>query len=111
MKVIKTSIPEVLILEPQIFSDKRGFFIESWNKKKLKAETGINCDFVQDNHSKSVKGVLRGLHYQLGNPQDKLIRVVQGEVFDVAVDIRQGSPTFGQVCTINTFSKFLCFKV
>jgi len=96
MKVIKTSIPQVLILEPQIFGDERGFFLESWNKEKLEKEAGISCNFVQDNHSKSTKGVLRGLHYQLGNPQDKLVRVVSGEVFDVAVDIRKGSPTFGQ---------------
>jgi dTDP-4-dehydrorhamnose 3,5-epimerase len=95
MKVIKTSIPDVLIFEPQVYSDERGFFFESWSQKAF-SDVGVSCNFVQDNHSKSTKGVLRGLHYQLGNAQDKLVRVISGEVFDVAVDLRKGSPTFGK---------------
>ena len=95
MKIISTSISEVLLLEPQVFEDERGFFLESYNKKKFQ-EAGIEVDFVQDNHSKSCQGTLRGLHYQIRQPQAKLVRVVAGEVFDVAVDIRKNSPTFGQ---------------
>ena len=96
MKIIPTSIPEVLIIEPNIISDSRGFFFESFNEKVFHKSTGLNVNFVQDNHSHSVKGVLRGLHYQIQNPQGKLVRVVRGAVFDVAVDIRKTSPTFGK---------------
>lgn len=97
MKIIETKIPSLLIIEPKVFADERGFFFESYNEKVFNEATGISPRFVQDNHSKSVKGVLRGLHYQLPpRAQGKLVRVVQGEVFDVAVDIRQGSPTYGQ---------------
>jgi len=97
MKVIDTTIPEVKIFEPKVFGDDRGFFFESFNQKAFEEATGVSPAFVQDNHSKSVKGVLRGLHYQLPpKAQGKLVRVVQGEVFDVAVDIRKSSPTFGQ---------------
>ena len=96
MKIIPTSIPEVLIIEPNIASDSRGFFFESFNEKKFSQSTGLNVRFVQDNHSQSVKGVLRGLHYQIQQPQGKLVRVIRGAVFDVVVDIRKSSPTFGQ---------------
>lgn len=97
MKAIPTAIPEVLILEPKVFGDARGFFFESFNQKAFNEATGLDLNFVQDNHSRSAKGVLRGLHYQLPpHAQGKLVRVVRGAVFDVAVDIRQGSPTFGQ---------------
>ena len=96
MKVIPTSIPEILIIEPNVISDNRGFFFESFNEKVFNQDTGLNVNFVQDNHSHSVKGVLRGLHYQIKNPQGKLVRVVRGTVFDVAVDIRKTSPTFGK---------------
>lgn len=96
MKVTPTAIPEVLIIEPKVFGDDRGFFFESFNQAKFEAAIGRPVDFVQDNHSRSVKNVLRGLHYQIQQPQGKLVRVVQGEVFDVAVDIRESSPTFGQ---------------
>lgn len=95
MKVIETSLPGILILEPRVFGDQRGFFFESHNKKAL-AKAGIADEFVQDNHSRSVRNVLRGLHYQIKQPQGKLIRVIQGEVFDVAVDIRRSSPNFGK---------------
>jgi dTDP-4-dehydrorhamnose 3,5-epimerase len=95
MKKIDTAIPDVFLLEPRVFGDDRGFFYESWNKKTL-ASVGLDVDFVQDNHSKSQRGVLRGLHYQIQHPQGKLVRVVAGEVFDVVVDLRQASPTFGQ---------------
>ena len=95
MKISPMKIPEVLLIEPDVFGDNRGFFMESWHKRKY-AEAGLNVDFVQDNHSRSSRGVLRGLHYQLEQPQGKLVRVVTGAVFDVAVDIRRGSPTFGQ---------------
>jgi dTDP-4-dehydrorhamnose 3,5-epimerase len=91
-----TAIPEVLILTPQVFGDARGFFYESFNESDFHKITGLAVHFVQDNHSKSARGVLRGLHYQIQHPQGKLVRVVQGEVFDVAVDLRQPSPTFGQ---------------
>lgn len=96
MQVVRTSIPEVLILEPKVFGDSRGFFMESFNANTFEACTGLNVTFVQDNHSRSGRGVLRGLHYQLQQTQGKLVRVVQGEVFDVAVDMRRSSPTFGQ---------------
>ncbi|HLD08821.1 MAG TPA: dTDP-4-dehydrorhamnose 3,5-epimerase [Methylophilaceae bacterium] len=95
MKVIKTSIPDVLIIEPKVFGDSRGFFYESFNQKAFHQATGLDINFVQDNHSRSAKGVLRGLHYQIQQPQGKLVRVVKGAVFDVAVDIRKSSPTFG----------------
>lgn len=96
MKAIKTSIPDLLIIEPRVFGDDRGFFFESFNRLKFAKLTGHDVDFVQDNHSHSVKNVLRGLHYQIQHPQAKLVRVVQGSVLDVAVDIRKSSPTFGQ---------------
>ena len=95
MKVTPTAIPDVLIIEPKVFGDARGFFFESFNQKAFNEATGLNETFVQDNHSRSAKGVLRGLHYQLQQPQGKLVRVVRGAVFDVAVDIRKSSPTFG----------------
>ena len=96
MKVTPTAISDVLVIEPKVFGDARGFFFESFNQKAFNEATGLNVNFVQDNHSRSAKGVLRGLHYQLQQPQGKLVRVVRGAVFDVAVDIRKGSPTFGQ---------------
>ena len=96
MKVTACQIPDVLLIEPKLFGDDRGFFYESFNQKAFDNATGLSLNFVQDNHSKSAKGVLRGLHYQVQHPQGKLVRVVAGEVFDVAVDIRPGSPTFGQ---------------
>ena len=96
MKVVRTGIPDVLILEPKVFGDERGFFLESYSKRVLRDATGIAQDFVQDNHSRSTRNVLRGLHYQVRQPQGKLLRVVQGAVFDVAVDIRKSSPTFGK---------------
>ncbi|PHX05715.1 dTDP-4-dehydrorhamnose 3,5-epimerase [Vibrio splendidus] len=97
MKIIGTHISDVKIIEPSVFGDERGFFMETWNQKQFEElVTGKPTQFVQDNHSKSKKGILRGLHYQTENTQGKLIRVVSGEVFDVAVDIRKGSPTFGQ---------------
>lgn len=91
-----TAIPDVLVLEPKVFGDDRGFFFESFNANAFEQATGLKRDFVQDNHSKSAKNVLRGLHYQIQKPQGKLVRVVQGEVFDVAVDLRKSSKTFGQ---------------
>ena len=96
MKVVRTEIPDVLVLEPKVFGDDRGFFMESFNRSTWIEKTGVHLEFVQDNHSRSGKGVLRGLHYQIRRPQGKLVRVTAGEVFDVAVDIRRGSPTFGQ---------------
>ncbi|MRS98697.1 dTDP-4-dehydrorhamnose 3,5-epimerase [Ralstonia pickettii] len=96
LKVTRTEIPDVLIIEPKVFGDARGFFLESFNKKSFTEATGLNLNFVQDNHSRSSRGVLRGLHYQLTQPQGKLVRVVSGAVFDVAVDLRRGSPTFGK---------------
>lgn len=95
MKIIPTNIPDVLILEPQVFGDARGFFLETWNAQTF-AEAGLNLNFVQDNHSRSGQGILRGMHYQIQHPQGKLVRVTSGKVFDVAVDLRQSSPTFGQ---------------
>ncbi|MFO1345119.1 MAG: dTDP-4-dehydrorhamnose 3,5-epimerase [Rhodocyclaceae bacterium] len=97
MKATRLAIPDVILLEPKVFGDDRGFFFESYNREAFRQATGLDPDFVQDNHSRSVKGVLRGLHYQLPpKAQGKLVRVVAGEVFDVAVDIRKGSPTFGK---------------
>ncbi len=95
MNIIETLLPGVLLLEPKVFADQRGFFLESWNRQTF-AERGLNMDFVQDNHSRSARGVLRGLHYQLNDPQGKLVRVTSGAVFDVAVDLRRASPHFGQ---------------
>jgi dTDP-4-dehydrorhamnose 3,5-epimerase len=96
MEVITTEIPGVLIFKPKVFGDERGFFMESFNRRAWLAATGVDRDFVQDNHSRSRRGVLRGLHYQIRQPQGKLVRVVSGEVFDVAVDLRRSSPTFGK---------------
>ena len=96
MKVVATAIPDVLLLEPTIYEDARGFFFESFNQKRFDDAVGRSVRFVQDNHSRSVKHVLRGLHYQIRRPQGKLVRVVSGEVFDVAVDLRRNSPTFGK---------------
>jgi dTDP-4-dehydrorhamnose 3,5-epimerase len=95
MNIKRTKIPEVLVFEPKVFGDDRGFFLESYNQKSF-AEFGLTREFVQDNHSRSARNVLRGLHYQLGQPQGKLVRVVAGAIWDVAVDIRRSSPTFGQ---------------
>jgi dTDP-4-dehydrorhamnose 3,5-epimerase len=97
MQAIATNLPGVLILEPKVFGDSRGFFFESYNRRAFKAATGLDIDFVQDNHSKSAKGVLRGLHYQIRQAQGKLVRVTAGSVFDVAVDLRKSSSTFGQI--------------
>jgi dTDP-4-dehydrorhamnose 3,5-epimerase len=95
LKVTPTSIPSVLIIEPRVFGDTRGFFFESFNQRAFNLATGLDVNFVQDNHSRSSKGVLRGLHYQIQQPQGKLVRVVRGSVFDVTVDLRKSSPTFG----------------
>ncbi len=100
MKVIETSLSGVLILEPKFFGDERGFFFESYNRKAFE-KSGITAEFVQDNHSRSVRNVLRGLHYQIKQPQGKLVRVIQGEVFDVAIDIRRSSPNFGKWVSFN----------
>jgi dTDP-4-dehydrorhamnose 3,5-epimerase len=100
MRALPTTIPDVLLIEPRVFEDARGFFLESWNRRAF-AETGIDADFVQDNHSRSHRGVLRGLHYQVQHAQGKLVRVVAGEVFDVAVDLRRSSPTFGRHVAMN----------
>ena len=96
MKIIHTEIPDVLIIEPNVFGDSRGFFFESYNEKEFMETTGLQVAFVQDNHSRSNRHVLRGLHYQIQQPQGKLVRVISGDVFDVAVDIRRSSPTFGK---------------
>lgn len=96
MQVIPTALPEVLIIEPKVFGDARGFFFESFNAKAFREATGVSLEFVQDNHSRSGRGILRGLHYQLQQAQGKLVRVARGAVFDVAVDIRRASPRFGQ---------------
>lgn len=96
MKVTPTAIPDVLVIEPRVFGDARGFFYESFNQNAFRQATGLSLNFVQDNHSRSARGVLRGLHYQIEQPQGKLVRVVRGAVFDVVVDIRWRSPTFGQ---------------
>ena len=104
MKVIETNLPGVLIVEPKVFGDERGFFFESYNKQRYQ-ELGIKTEFVQDNVSFSAKGVLRGLHFQNPNSQGKLVSVLHGEVFDVAVDVRKSSPTFGQVATVTLSSE------
>jgi dTDP-4-dehydrorhamnose 3,5-epimerase len=96
MNVRRSAIPDVVVVEPRVFGDARGFFFESFNRKGLEDALGRSLEFVQDNHSRSARGVLRGLHYQLPNPQGKLVRVVRGEVLDVAVDLRRGSPTLGR---------------
>jgi dTDP-4-dehydrorhamnose 3,5-epimerase len=96
MKVTATSLPEVLMIEPKVFGDSRGFFFESFNQRDFNSATGLQVNFVQDNHSRSSRGVLRGLHFQVQQPQGKLVRVVRGSVFDVAVDIRKSSPNFGR---------------
>ena len=96
MQVTATSLPEVLIIEPTVFRDERGFFFESFNRKLFTEKAGLTADFVQDNHSRSTKGVLRGLHYQIQHPQGKLARVIRGTVFNVAVDLRKSSPNFGR---------------
>jgi dTDP-4-dehydrorhamnose 3,5-epimerase len=96
MQIVGTSIPDLLIIEPKVFGDDRGFFFESFNQRRFAELTGVTDTFVQDNHSKSAKNVLRGLHYQIQHPQGKLVRVVSGSVLDVAVDIRKSSPTFGK---------------
>lgn len=96
MNIIPTAIPDILIIEPNVFGDSRGFFFESYNEKKFMEMSGLKVTFVQDNHSRSKKHVLRGLHYQIQQPQGKLVRVIGGEVFDVGVDIRRSSPTFGR---------------
>lgn len=96
MKVLPQTLADVLVLEPRVFNDERGFFFESFNQHVFETATGLSRRFVQDNHSRSAKGVLRGLHYQVVQPQGKLVRVCAGEVFDVAVDVRRASPTFGQ---------------
>lgn len=107
MNVIKTDLADVLILEPRVFGDDRGFFFESYNEREFIARTGIEARFVQDNHSKSARNVLRGLHYQIRQPQGKLVRVTCGEVYDVAVDIRRASPTFGKwtACILSADNK------
>ncbi|CAC5342170.1 MULTISPECIES: dTDP-4-dehydrorhamnose 3,5-epimerase [Planktothrix] len=96
MTITPTKIPDVFIIEPKVFGDERGFFFESFNQKNFTEKTGITSEFVQDNHSRSVKGVLRGLHYQIQQTQGKLLRVIAGEIFDVAVDMRKSSPNFGE---------------
>ena len=115
MKVIETSIPDVKIIEPQVFGDERGFFCESFNRKRFREATGLDVDFVQDNHSKSTLGVLRGLHYQIEQPQGKLVRVSSGKVFDVAVDIRMSSPSFGhwvgEVLSVDNFRQMGSHRV
>lgn len=96
MNIIRTDLPDVLIVEPKVFGDARGFFFESFNQRRFEELTGLSPQFVQDNHSRSARGVLRGLHYQIHQPQGKLVRVTAGEVFDVCVDLRRSSPTFGK---------------
>jgi dTDP-4-dehydrorhamnose 3,5-epimerase len=99
MEATPTDIPDVLLIQPKVFGDARGFFMESWNEREF-TRLGINARFVQDNHSRSARGVLRGLHYQVKQPQGKLVRVVAGEIFDVVLDIRRSSPTFGRKVTV-----------
>ena len=96
MKLTPTAIPDVLVIEPKVFGDARGFFFESWNRRDFATAVGRDVEFVQDNHSRSARGVLRGLHYQVRHPQGKLVRVISGEIFDVAVDLRRSSRTFGR---------------
>ena len=100
MKVIRTAIPDVIIIEPTVFGDARGFFFESYNQRRFEELTGLAANFVQDNHSRSAKNVLRGLHYQIRQPQGKLVRVLAGEIVDVCVDLRRSSPTFGQSVSV-----------
>jgi dTDP-4-dehydrorhamnose 3,5-epimerase len=100
MNIVRTDIPDVLIIEPKVFGDSRGFFFESFNQRQFEQLTGFLPSFVQDNHSRSARGVLRGLHYQIQQPQGKLVRVIAGEVFDVCVDMRRSSPTFGQAACV-----------
>jgi dTDP-4-dehydrorhamnose 3,5-epimerase len=100
MKVVQTNISDVVIIEPKVFGDNRGFFLETYNQTRYENLLDIQLSFVQDNHSRSSRGVLRGLHFQIENPQGKLVRVVKGEVFDVAVDIRKNSPTYGQWASV-----------
>ena len=100
MNIVRTDIPDVLIIEPKVFGDSRGFFFESFNQRQFEQLTGFLPSFVQDNHSRSARGVLRGLHYQIQQPQGKLVRVIAGEVFDVCVDMRRSSPTFGQATCV-----------
>ncbi len=101
MRVIATALPDVLLIEPKVFGDERGFFFESFNRKSFAQATGVDTEFVQDNHSRSARNVLRGLHYQIQHPQGKLMRVIAGEVFDVAVDLRRRSATFGKCAAFN----------
>src|SRR3990172_9614568 len=96
MKITSTAIPDVLVIESKVFADERGFFFESYNEREFTQATGVAAKFVQDNHSRSIKNTLRGLHYQIQQPQGKLVRVITGEVFDVSVDIRSSSPNFGK---------------
>lgn len=105
MKVTPTRLPEVLLIEPKVFGDERGFFYESFNARAFAEATGLTPQFVQDNHSRSAKGVLRGLHYQIEQPQGKLVRVTDGEVLDIAVDIRRSSPNFGQWTAVRLSAK------
>jgi len=105
VKAIHTEIPDVLLLEPKVFGDARGFFLETYNKRVFREAAGVEVDFVQDNHSSSRRGVLRGLHYQIKHAQGKLVRVIAGEVFDVAVDLRRSSATFGKAVTFNLDSE------
>ncbi len=100
MNIVRTDIPEVLIVEPTVYGDARGFFFESFNQRRFEALSGLSLNFVQDNHSRSARGVLRGLHYQLHQPQGKLVRVIAGEVFDVCVDLRRSSPTYGKSVSV-----------
>lgn len=100
MKVLRTAIPDVMIIEPTVFGDARGFFFESYNQRRFEELTGITATFVQDNHSRSAQGVLRGLHYQIRQPQGKLVRVLAGEIVDVCVDLRRSSPTFGRCVSV-----------
>jgi dTDP-4-dehydrorhamnose 3,5-epimerase len=104
VNAIPTELPEILLIQPKIFGDERGFFLETWNERTF-ASIGISAHFVQDNHSRSSRGVLRGLHYQIQQPQGKLLRVVAGQIFDVVVDIRKSSPTFGKVATFDLDSR------
>ena len=110
MKVIETALPEVLILEPQVFGDERGFFFESFNAKRFAEATGLQRDFVQDNHSRSARGVLRGLHYQLQQAQGKLVRVSAGEVYDVAVDVRRSSANFRRASCLSSDTVYLRWR-
>ncbi len=101
MEVATTPLPGVLLLTPRVFGDARGFFFESWNARTFRADTGVDAEFVQDNHSRSARGVLRGIHYQVARPQGKLVRVLAGEIYDIAVDLRRSSPHFGRWYGVN----------